>query len=158
MEQLQWRQITVKTNKAVSKKSQLGEIPRDNELSHCPKKVWNRIHNLHGQQSCPPPIVHNASCRLQDQADAQGLYFYSVSIQTHSLSRFPMYRHVEKNYNFIGNRIPINHTTPNLVCEPKASLNTLNTTMSGPGNFHCEIIRNIHAEMKIAILFLFSWM
>lgn len=120
-------------------------------------KVWNRIRKLQGQQTCPRPLVDNAGGTLEDQADALGAYFESVSSAAHYSAKFLKLKRREEKLQLHRKSPPSEaYNAEFSIAEFEACLNTLGKAAPGPDNIHYEMIKNLHPETQLALLSLFN--
>lgn len=121
------------------------------------RKVWNGLRRLKGQETYPLPLVDEQGNSLEEQADALGAHFESISSSMHYTESFRKYKETEEckalNRNCQQNE-PYNR--PFNMAELRAALNTCKSSAPGADRVVYDMIKNLHADTQMTLLALLN--
>lgn len=121
------------------------------------KKVWKRISALQGRQTSTIPLVSTTGDTLEDQANALGQHFESVSSSAHYTAQFLQHKLLMERQPLRKKKADrMGYNCPFTKHEFAVALSTCGKSAPGPDKITYEMLKHVHPNTQDAILFLFN--
>lgn len=120
------------------------------------QEVWKRISALQERNTNTLPLVSTAGDTLEDQANALGQRFESVSSSSHHTAQFLKHKKLMKQKPLRKKKNRMGYNCPFTKHEFAVVLSTCRKTAPGTDKITFEMLKHVHQDTQEAILFLFN--
>lgn len=111
-------------------------------------KVWKRISALQGRNTNTLPLVSTAGDTLEDQANALGQHFESVSSSAHHTAQFLEHKKVMERQPLRRKKDRMGYNCPFTKHEFAVALSTCRKTSPGADKITYEMLKHVHQDTQ----------